>query len=275
MKQRKNQLIIIIIVLFISGFLVASLTSFFAARSSLRSQITQSELPLTSDNVYSEIQHDLINPVFISFMMATNTFLQDWVTDRENDEEKITRYLKEVQAKNKTVTSFFVSEKTKKYYHADGLLKTISKDEERDKWYFRVREMKPDYEINVDIDMANNDAMTIFVNYKVFDYDGNYIGATGVGLTVDAVKMLIDKYQKRYGRSIFIFDSEGNMKLHGRDFNLETNNIFDNKEIASFKKEILSHDQTAFNYEKDGTTFHFNPCSGKVFAKPLFLGSFR
>ena len=67
MKQRKNQLIIIIIVLFISGFLVASLTSFFAARSSLRSQITQSELPLTGDNIYSEIQHDLINPVFIIF----------------------------------------------------------------------------------------------------------------------------------------------------------------------------------------------------------------
>ena len=250
MKQRKNQLIIIIVVLLIFGFMVASLTSFFAAKSSLRSQITQSGLPLTSDNVYSEIQRDLINPVFISFMMATDTFLRDWVLDLENDEPKITRYLKEIQVKNKTVTSFFVSEKTKKYYHADGLLKTISQDEERDKWYFRVREMKPDYEINVDIDMANNEAMTIFVNYRVFDYDGNFIGATGVGLTVDAVKMLIEKYQKRYGRNIFIFDRAGDVKLHGPDFNLETNNIFENEEIAPLAKEILSHDQTSYNYKK-------------------------
>ena len=122
MKQRKHQLIIIIIVLLISGFLVASLTSFFAARSSLRSQIIQSELPLTSDNVYSEIQRDLINPVFISFMMATDTFLRDWAIDLENDEQKITRCLKEIPAT--------ISLGVAQYFHeesVDAMLSRIDK----------------------------------------------------------------------------------------------------------------------------------------------------
>jgi hypothetical protein len=52
--------------------------------------------------------------------------------------------------------------------------------------------MQDDYEINVDPDLANKDAMTIFINYRVFVCDSNYIGATGVGLTVSAVKALIE-----------------------------------------------------------------------------------
>jgi len=54
----------------------------------------------------------------------------------------------------------------------------ISPDEKRDQWYFRVKNMKDDYEINVDPDLANKDEMTIFINFRVFDYNNNYIGVT-------------------------------------------------------------------------------------------------
>lgn len=36
----------------------------------IRESIVASELPLTSDNIYSEIQKDLIRPIFVSSMMA-------------------------------------------------------------------------------------------------------------------------------------------------------------------------------------------------------------
>ncbi|MDZ7725649.1 MAG: hypothetical protein U5R06_23200 [candidate division KSB1 bacterium] len=35
--------------------------------------------------------------------------------------------------------------------------------------------------------MANQDAMTIFINHRVYDYDHKYISAAGLGLTVSAV----------------------------------------------------------------------------------------
>lgn len=57
--------------------------------------------------------------------------------------------------------------------------------------------MAENYEINVDVDMAHNDYLTIFINYKVYDYNNRYIGATGVGLNVDTVKNFIEKYQKK------------------------------------------------------------------------------
>ena len=122
-----------------------------------------SELPLTSDNVYSEIQRDLLPSIFIASLMANDTFLRSWVIGGEKDPASITRYLKEISEKYNTMTSFFVSEKSRIYYQAKGILKKVSPDSPRDVWFFRVRKMDPIYEINVDPDMANHDTMTIFL----------------------------------------------------------------------------------------------------------------
>jgi hypothetical protein len=81
-------------VLLIVGFILTSLISYFVSRAALRSQITLNQLPLTSDNIYSEIQRDLLSPIFISSLMATNTFLRDWVIQGEKEASQITRYLK-------------------------------------------------------------------------------------------------------------------------------------------------------------------------------------
>jgi diguanylate cyclase (GGDEF)-like protein len=127
----------------------------------------------------------------------------------------MTRYLREVQEHYGAVTSFFVSEQTRTYYQAKGVLKRVEPQEPRDSWYFRVRDMQEPYEINVDIDMANQDRLTVFINYQVFDYDQRFIGATGVGLTVDAVVKLIDDYQVRYDRSVYFVDTDGRIVLTG------------------------------------------------------------
>ncbi|HBR94103.1 MAG TPA: diguanylate cyclase, partial [Opitutae bacterium] len=79
------------------------------SRGNIRDTITESTLPLTSDNVYSEIQRDLLRPVFIASLMAHDTFLRDWAISGELDDDAITRYLHEIKIKYATVTSFFVS----------------------------------------------------------------------------------------------------------------------------------------------------------------------
>ena len=204
-QTNKDVLLLIISILLGVGFLITSLASYYVSRTSLRSEIVENQLPLTSDNIYSEIQRDLLQPILISSLIANNTFLKDWVLAGENHPEQIIKYLREIKDKYQIFTSFFVSEKTKIYYHFDGILKTVREDEERDKWYFRVVKMKHDYEINIDIDMANADKLTIFINYKVFDYQGRYIGAAGVGLNVFAAKKMIEIYQIRWTVEVFFY----------------------------------------------------------------------
>jgi hypothetical protein len=161
-----NNQVIIISLLLIAGFMLTSLIGYFVSRAALRSEITLNQLPLTGDNIYSEIQRDLLSPIFIS-SLTTDTFLGDWVIPGEKEISQITRYLKEVQKKYKTVTSFFVSGRTRIYSHAKGILKKSLSNESRDAWYFRIREMVSDFEINIDQDMANKDPMAIFINYRV------------------------------------------------------------------------------------------------------------
>ena len=254
----KVKLLTVISTLLIAGFLATSLASYFVSRASLRSRITRNDLPLTSDNIYSEIQRDLLRPIFISSLMATDTFLRDWVIQGEQEINQVNRYLNEIKEKYGTLTSFFVSERSKNYYYAGGLLKQISETDERDIWYFRVRNMKTDYEINIDPDMANKDTMTIFINYRVYDYDGNYIGATGVGLAVSAVKSLIEDYQKRYNRSIYFVDKKGDVKISGTQFPKTVTNISQVSALAPLLKQIVSKNENHFKYQHKGRTIHMN-----------------
>jgi len=257
-KNEKSKLVATISVLLVAGFFITSFASYFVSRTSLRSEIFHNELPLTSDNIYSEIQRDLLKPVFISSLMATDTFLRDWVMAGEVGDEKITRYLKEIQKKYNTFTSFFVSEKTLTYYHSDGILKKVSPEEERDAWYFRVSRMAEDYEINIDPDDANKDTMTIFINYRVFDYENNYIGATGVGLMVNAVNDLMEIYQKKYKRTIYFIDKKGDIRLTGSDFDPATKNISQLEYYPLFKDKVGIPSQSSFTYKKDGQIIHAN-----------------
>lgn len=258
-NRQRTMLVAAVSILLVTGFLITSLTSYFVSRTSLRSEISHNELPLTSDNIYSEIQQDLLRPVFISSLMATDTFLRDWVIGGEVEKKQIARYLKEIQIKYQTFTAFFVSEKTKTYYHADGVLKKVSPDETRDEWYFRVREMMDDYEINVDPDLANKDTMTIFINYRVFDYDNNYIGATGVGLRVGAVKDLIEIYQKKYNREIYFVGKSGKIELAGSGFEHSVKDISQFEHSALFMDKLGSKSESSFSYKKrNGQVVHTN-----------------
>ncbi|PKO24676.1 MAG: GGDEF domain-containing protein, partial [Betaproteobacteria bacterium HGW-Betaproteobacteria-8] len=144
----KRKLIFLLWVLLCIGFFATSIASYYVSKNSIRDAIVNSELPLTADNIYSEIQKDLIRPIFISSMMASDTFVRDWVISGEDDIVKISRYLNEIKDTYGTFSSFFVSEKTRNYYYWDGLLKQVDGNKEVDAWYFRVRKMESPYEIN-------------------------------------------------------------------------------------------------------------------------------
>lgn len=210
----RRRLLLALALLLGGGFLAISLFGYQVARLAIRAAIIDQDLPLTSSNIYAEIQKDLIRPVLISSTMAHDTFMRDWVLQGENNVTDMARYLQEVKTRYGAFSSFFVSEKSGNYYTGDGILKRVSRDEPRDAWYYRVRDMQADYEINVDPDMANRDALTIFINYRVFDYNGNYIGATGIGLTIDAVRSLIEEYQQRYHRTIYFVDAQGQIVVY-------------------------------------------------------------
>lgn len=254
----KRQLLVRLSVLLVVGFLTTSLVSYFVSRASLRKHVTSTALPLTSDNIYSEIRKDLLQPILISSLMANDTFLRDWILSGEQDEAVIAKYLSEIRTKYDLFASFLVSERTRTYYYADGVLKQVQPEEERDEWYFRVREMPTDYEINIDPDMANRDAVTIFINHKIYDYDNIFIGATGVGLTTSAVSALMESYRSKYGCDIYLVGPDGVVILAGASTDAHNKNLHDLEGFSSVADEILSKYGAALTYRKHGETVHLH-----------------
>jgi len=251
--HKKSSWAWIICVLLLAGFLVNSISNFLVAQQNVRKTLTESTLPLTSDNVYSEIQRDLLRPVFIASLMANDTFLRDWAINGEQDESAVVKYLHQIKIEYGTVTSFFVSDSSLKYYYAHGLLKTIKEKDPRDQWYFRVRDMEAPYEINVDPDMANQDEITIFINYRAKDYAGNFIGATGVGLTVHKVNNLISRYEAKYDRQIYFVDRRGDIVLRpSNSALLQYKSLQDIAGLADNVDKLLAGKTESLAYEREG-----------------------
>ena len=259
MPTNKMHLLAWLSVLLVAGFMAVSLGGYYVSKDSVREGIIAHELPLAGDNIYSEIQKDLLKPIYISSVMAQDTFLRDWVLAGEEGADQITRYLREIKDRYETITSFFISEKTRTYFHATGALKTVRQDDPRDIWYFRVRLLQQPFEINVDPDQANRDAMTIFINYRVFDYAGNFIGVTGVGLTADKVRLLIESYQARFHRRVYFVDPTGRIALRGKESRLD-DSIREAEGIKAIADAILksSTASDSFEYEAGGKTILLN-----------------
>jgi diguanylate cyclase (GGDEF)-like protein len=253
----RRSLLLTLGILLSAGFFTTSLFGYFVSRNAIRDAIIGQDLPLTSSNIYSEIQKDLVRPVLISSTMAHDTFLREWVLKGESNDAEMARYLSEMKDRYKAFSSFFVSDKSAIYYTGDGAFKHVSPSEPRDAWYYRVRDMKQDYEINVDPDLANKDALTIFINYRVYDFSGHYIGATGIGLTVDAVRHLITEYQKRFQRTIYFVDSQGKAVLFGNQTDIAAD-MRNSDGIGPLVDRIIQEKSGSYQYVTNGENHILN-----------------
>jgi len=253
-----HQLLIFLSILLTVGFFATSITSFYVSKASIRESILKNELPLTTDNIYSEIQKDLVRPVFISSMMASDTFLRDWVLAGEQSPEAVHKYLNDVQTRSNAFTSFFVSDKTLRYYYGSGDRKILSPENPDDDWYFKVRQLKLPYELNVDHDRKLTNNLIVFVNHRMFDYADQYIGVTGVGISVGDVQALIGDYQARYQRNVYFVDHAGAVVLSGdldKPIGAQISQI---DGLAPLADQLTHHYSGTYEYQKDHTTYLVN-----------------
>ena len=245
--QRRKLTVILCLLLSVS-FLAVSLISYYASKNAIHLALVEKELPLTSNAIYAELQKDLVRPFFISSMMASNTFLHDWVAAGEKQPELISRYLQETKDTYQVFTSFFVSDKTQRYYYPQGILKTVSPTDKADKWFYRVRDLKEPYEINIDYDQAHDNTLTIFMNFRVFNQQQAYLGATGVGLSMTRLYELLSHYEREYQKNIYLVDSTGRIRLTGNNRLHDNRSILQIEGLKDIADDILSRKKQDFQY---------------------------
>ena len=248
----RYRLILVVVFVLIAGFTTTNLINYYISRDAIRNSIVENELPLSSNNIFSEIQADLLRPVFVSSLMASDTFLRDWVINGEKTPDAMTRYLKEIREKYGAFTSFFISNKTLNYYHFSGLSRQIDPARGSDQWFWSVKRMTEPYQINLDYNQEQDSALTVFINYRVLDYDGNFIGVAGIGLGLDSVKELINQYQQNFRRTIYFVNQAGEVQLHSQQQEiLRGSSILESPGISSIAHQILGQTNGTHTYERN------------------------
>ncbi|WP_300671220.1 sensor domain-containing diguanylate cyclase [Desulfoluna sp.] len=245
----RTRLILCLSLILIAAFLIITMTHYNSSRKLLRDNLIENTLPLTSDNIYSEIQKDLMSPIFVSSLMANDTFLKDWLLDGEGGVEKITKYLTEIKSKYGFFSTFVVSSQTGRYYHFDGVLKTLSREDDHDVWYYRFLEQHQEYALDVDTDQASDNSLTIFINHRLEDYEGHLIGVTGAGLNVDHINKMVHMYQKKYNRNIYFVSPDGTVQLHTETERIERDNIIKGSRLKEVAPHLLVRGKPSASYE--------------------------
>jgi diguanylate cyclase (GGDEF)-like protein len=106
--------------------------------------------------------------------------------------------------------------------------------------------------VDIDRNEAANWRLTIFVNHKIYDYDGKFMGVTGLGLDAVAVSELIQHYKERYDRDIYFVDREGMIKSHENDRFIDRMSIRDQPGIAVVADQVLSGERGSLTYSRNG-----------------------
>ncbi len=248
LKSMRSQLIASVVTVLVVAFLGINFLNYHLASNTLKQGVVERELPLTGDTIYSEIQADLVRPTLVSSQMSNNTFLRDWALNGEEDPEQVRRFLDEIRTKYGFFTAFFISEKTHRYYHFTGVSKTIDEQDPHDVWYFRVRGMAEDYEISVDPNQQQDNRITVFINFKVRDYAGNFIGVTGVGLELDALAKIVDRYRGDFRRNVYFVERSGRITLHPDSSVAYRRHLADMPGMAEIAAEVADSNRGTFEY---------------------------
>jgi hypothetical protein len=205
-----------ITLILVGGFITTSLAAYFASREAIEHSISEQALPLTGDIIYSGLQKDILYPVFISTMMAQDPRMRDWITGGAKNEAAILNYLVGIKLKYATVGSFIGSESARRLYHTYGPPDLLLDGRASDAWFFRLKTMdKVAYATNVDVETKYSGLPTLFINHRVTDANGKFIGVAGVSVTLETLNRVLASYQARYGAKIYFVNQQGQVVLAG------------------------------------------------------------
>lgn len=257
-KTFKIKINIVILVTILLGFISVCITSSFTYNNVIKDDIKNIS-KLAATNIYSDISNELTKPIFVSLTMANDSFLKSWLKDEKNlvdsmeHERKLIDYLNGIKEKYNYDSVFMVSNNTDIYYHFNGINKIVSEKNEHDQWYYNFLKKNKPYELVIDTDEANENRLSIFINCRVEDENGNLLGVTGVGLELKEVQQLLESFSKDFDLDAMLFDRNGKVLIHSDTSSMSNKNIFDINVLRQNKNDLLNNFYSLgiYEYEED------------------------
>lgn len=256
-KSNNFKIVFTVTTLLVALSLSISIINFMLSLDATQKDLKTRSLPLSVDNIYTEIQTHIIEPNLVSSMMAHDTFVKDWLIHEEESIDKIKNYLETIKNKYGMFVTFLVSEKTHNYYTHNGLLEKIDKEKKDNQWYFRFKNIQDDHEINLDYNDNLDNSLIMFINYKMFDENFHLIGATGIGLNISYIDDMLQRFRQQYNFKVLFVDESGRVVLSQRKEGA-IKNLSESPEMVKIQDKIIAKTTNIVEYEKNGNEYIIN-----------------
>ncbi len=248
----KYKIVFIITALLIILSLSLSIINYVVSFNNAQNQLKTQSLPLSLDNIYTDIQKHIIEPYLVSSMMANDTFVQDWLKNKKEERGQIIKYLEAIKNKYGMFNTFIVSDRTKNYYTQKGFIEKLKEDDIANKWYSDFKAIANQHEINLDFNEHLSNELIMFINYKILDSKFHFLGVTGVALKLSYIDDLLKNFRINHHLNVTFFDKKGEIRLAERVIN-QYRHIDEIKELKPYKDLILSKNTKLIEYTKNGS----------------------
>lgn len=250
----KHKVIILVTFLILTLSFGLSIANYWSAFEQTRKQLKENSLPLSTDNIYSDIQKIIIEPSLISSVMASDTFVHDWFKTEDQNPEKIVKYLSAITQKYKFSHTFLVSSHTKNYYTNDGFLEPLSLNKKDNMWYFRFINTPHSSEINIDNNELLDNNLLLFFNYKILGENKDLLGVTGVVFKTSYISEMFKRFKQYYKLKVFLMDKKGNIVLSEQGIN-NSKKLAEKAKMQTLLPEVLRHKSTILDLDYNSKNY--------------------
>ena len=176
--------------------------------------LVDTALPASIEAIRNDIERMLAQPLVAAADIAGNTLLRDWLAAGE-DPAHAPRFIENLQAAKQRIQAFtalFASTATGHYYNENGLDRTLSRENPKDKWFYGYIDSGAERLINIDIDGATGE-VALFIDYRV-EKDGQLVGVAGMGLRLTELSKLIHDFSFGEHGRVMLVRNDGLIQVH-------------------------------------------------------------
>lgn len=224
MKQNRTIVFFSIIMLF--ALLASTLIATFSI-SKISQEYSSERLSTLSTDIERSINDVLSQTINVSRTIANDTFLtslMDEETDPEEMKEQMAVYTRRLEKTFSYQWVFIASDKTKAYY-SDGTYQILDPDSEDDSWYADFVNGGQEYDATIGTDNDAPDAATFFVDVRIENEQGEFLGVCGIAMNMDKLVETILEFEEEYGVKVQFVDEDKEVQLGNKEENVQIDEL--------------------------------------------------
>ncbi|ABL98762.1 putative methyl-accepting chemotaxis sensory transducer [Shewanella amazonensis SB2B] len=179
------------------------------------SQTEEGLLPAQLGKASAEIDTELTKYLTLSEDLASNHFINLWQQQGEPEGGRgdIVQFLKGYLNQQGVLAAFWISVASGNYYTNEGIVKTLSRQSNRDQWFYEFLSRNNDMEAALDTDETLG-KLTVYINISVRDTTGKIVAVAGIGVDASKISDIVTRASMGESGYMFMLNEHGNFAAH-------------------------------------------------------------